>query len=79
MVLPDVITPRNLALKQRELSHQSHRCKKHLEDLLHQKYQGESYLYHGLFMKVMIQTSYYPNINPYLLLLSAPPLQGSST
>ena len=42
-----------------ELSPQSHRCKKHLENLLHQEYQAESYPYNILFTKVVSQTSYY--------------------
>ena len=75
MFLLDEITPRNLALEQSELSYQSHRCKKHLEDL-HQKYQGEWYPYNVLFPKAMSQTSFYPNINPHLLLLSAPHYKG---
>ena len=59
-----------------ELSPQSHRCKKHLENLLHQEYQAESYPYNILFTKVVSQTSYYPNINSYLLLLNAPHYKG---
>ena len=42
-----------------ELSPQSHMCKKHLENLLHQEYQAESYPYNILFTKVVSQTSYY--------------------